>query len=96
MDRRSRLSALAVASAAFALYYVGSEALRAFCSDAHIGLGLILPALLAVHVAIGRRQAHASQRAGARPLTSAPASGDILRKNGTEPSEIIATPTKAG
>lgn len=36
------------------------------------------------------------QRAGARPLTSAPASGDILRKNGTDNSEIIATPTKTG
>jgi len=35
-------------------------------------------------------------RAAGRPLTSAPASGDILKKNGTEDSEIIATPTNAG
>jgi hypothetical protein len=31
-----------------------------------------------------------------RPLTSAPASGDILIKNGTDNSEIIATPMNAG
>jgi hypothetical protein len=31
-----------------------------------------------------------------RPLTSAPASGDIFKKNGTDSNEIIATPTKAG
>jgi hypothetical protein len=36
------------------------------------------------------------QRAEAWPLTSAPASGDIFRKNGTENSEIAATPTKTG
>jgi Helix-turn-helix domain len=39
---------------------------------------------------------HAAQRATGRPLTSAPASGGILRKNGTDSSEIIATPIKAG
>src|SRR5262249_41562332 len=41
-------------------------------------------------------EAQAAHSAGAlpatcRPLTSAPASGDILRKNGTERSEIAAT-----
>jgi hypothetical protein len=35
-------------------------------------------------------------RVTGRPLTSAPASGDILRKNGTDNSEINATPTKTG
>ncbi len=39
---------------------------------------------------------HPPHRTGARPLTSAPASGDIFRKNGTDSSEIIATPTKTG
>ena len=38
----------------------------------------------------------ADHRATGRPLTSAPASGDIFRKNGTESSEIVATPIKAG
>jgi glutathione S-transferase len=37
-----------------------------------------------------------NHRAAGRPLTSAPASGAILRKNGTDSSEINATPTKAG
>jgi hypothetical protein len=35
-------------------------------------------------------------RVTGRPLTSAPASGDIFRKNGTDNSEINATPTKTG
>jgi prevent-host-death family protein len=35
-------------------------------------------------------------RAGAWPLTSAPASGAIFRKNGTESSEITPTPIKTG
>ena len=34
--------------------------------------------------------------AGARPLTSAPASGAILKKNGTDSSEIIATAINTG
>lgn len=36
-----------------------------------------------------------SLAATARPLTSAPASGDILRKNGTDSSERAATPASA-
>jgi len=44
----------------------------------------------------GVKWMNAHYRAGARPLTSAPASGDILRKNGTDNSEIIATPTNTG
>lgn len=40
---------------AFGLYYLGSETLRSWTSDLHIGIGLILPALLVVHVAVGRR-----------------------------------------
>ena len=43
-----------------------------------------------------RGRSGGAHRAAERPLTSAPASGDILKKNGTDSSEIIATPTKAG
>ena len=43
-----------------------------------------------------RRELAGDHRATVRPLTSAPASGDIFRKNGTDSSEIIATPTKTG
>ena len=43
-----------------------------------------------------RGRSDGAHRAAERPLTSAPASGDILKKNGTDSSEIIATPTKAG
>jgi hypothetical protein len=43
-----------------------------------------------------RPRARGAHRARAWPLTSAPASGGIRRKNGTENSEITATPTKAG
>lgn len=40
---------------AFGLYYIGSEVLRGWASDLHIGLGFTLPALLAAHVMRGRR-----------------------------------------
>jgi hypothetical protein len=39
---------------AFGLYYAGSDTLRPWMSDAHTGVGLVLPALLAVHIALGR------------------------------------------
>jgi hypothetical protein len=40
---------------AFGLYYLGSETLRPWASDLHIGAGLALPVLLIVHVVAGRR-----------------------------------------
>jgi hypothetical protein len=40
---------------AFGLYYLGSETLRPWISDAHIVVGLALPLLLLVHVILGRR-----------------------------------------
>ena len=40
---------------AFGLYYAGAERVRDWASDFHIGVGLALPALLAVHVVRGRR-----------------------------------------
>jgi len=39
---------------AFGLYYAGSDSLRPWMSDAHTGVGLVLPALFAVHIVLGR------------------------------------------
>jgi hypothetical protein len=38
----------------FGLYYAGSEMLRPWMSDIHVIFGLCLPALLLVHIAVGR------------------------------------------
>ena len=40
---------------AFGLYYAGSDMLRPWISDLHIAVGLFLPPLILVHVAVGRR-----------------------------------------
>jgi hypothetical protein len=40
---------------AFGLYYAGSETLRPWISDVHIAAGLVLPALILIHVVMGRR-----------------------------------------
>lgn len=40
---------------AFGLYYSGSDAVRPWVSDVHIVLGFALPALLIVHILLGRR-----------------------------------------
>ncbi len=39
----------------FGLYYAGSELLRPWMSNVHIGLGLCLPVLFLVHIFVGRR-----------------------------------------
>jgi len=44
---------------AFGLYYAGAERARDWASDLHIGVGLALPALLALHIVRGRRHRHA-------------------------------------
>ena len=44
----------------FGLYYLGSEMLRPWISDAHIAVGLTLPILLLIHIVLGRR--------GSKPL----------------------------
>ena len=43
---------------AFGLYYAGAERARDWASDLHIGVGLALPALLALHIVRGRRHRH--------------------------------------
>jgi hypothetical protein len=61
-SRRNRLTATAMLTlngvlvvTSFGLYYAGSEVLRPWMSDIHIGLGLCLPVLFFVHVLVGRR-----------------------------------------
>jgi len=39
----------------FGLYYAGSELLRPWMSNIHIGFGLCVPLLFVAHVALGRR-----------------------------------------
>lgn len=41
----------------FGLYYIGSDAIRPWMSDIHIGAGCCLPLLLALHILLGRRTA---------------------------------------
>jgi hypothetical protein len=60
--RRNRVTGAAMVTfnaalilTAFGLYYLGSEMLRPWASALHIGAGLALPVLLAVHIAVGRR-----------------------------------------
>jgi cation transport ATPase len=40
---------------AFGLYYLGSETVRPWISDVHIAFGLGVPALIFVHILVGRR-----------------------------------------
>jgi hypothetical protein len=50
------LSAFAVLTiTGYGLYYAGNEALRAWASWIHLGVGLVLPILLLVHILLGRR-----------------------------------------
>lgn len=58
-NRRSGTLLLALnallALSGYALYYSGGETLRALASNAHLALGLVLPALLVAHIALGQR-----------------------------------------
>lgn len=55
---------------AFGLYYLGAETLRPWASDVHIAAGFVLPALIAVHIWLGRRLS--KNRALARSAKPAP------------------------
>ena len=62
LARRNRATGTAMAACnaifiltAFGLYYLGSDTLRPWTSDIHIGAGLVLPVLFGVHVLVGRR-----------------------------------------
>jgi hypothetical protein len=66
-SRRNRLTGpvmvaitAALIATAFGLYYAGSEFLRPWISDLHIAVGFALPALLIVHVWLGRRSRRAA------------------------------------
>jgi hypothetical protein len=59
--RRNRLAGAAMLTCnavliltSFGLYYAGSELLRPWMSNIHIGFGLFLPVLFLVHVVVGR------------------------------------------
>ncbi|MGE0640837.1 MAG: hypothetical protein AB7G12_17105 [Thermoanaerobaculia bacterium] len=58
LNRRSGAVHLAwnglLAVTGYALYYAGSERLRGAASSLHLGLGLLLPLVLGVHVVRGR------------------------------------------
>jgi hypothetical protein len=61
-SQRNRLTATAMLTlngvlvvTSFGLYYAGSDVLRPWMSDIHIGFGLCLPVLFFVHVLVGRR-----------------------------------------
>jgi hypothetical protein len=61
-SRRNRITAPAMVTfnallvlTAFGLYYLGSDAVRAWVSDVHIGFGFALPVLIIAHVIVGRR-----------------------------------------
>jgi hypothetical protein len=45
---------------AFGLYYAGSDTLRSWISDIHIAAGLGFPALILVHIIIGRSRKRAA------------------------------------
>jgi hypothetical protein len=49
-------------ASAFGLYYLGSDTLRPWISDAHIAAGLVLPALFILHIWLGRRRALDAKR----------------------------------
>jgi len=60
--RRNRITGTLMAACnaaliltAFGLYYFGSDTLRSWTSDVHIGAGLFVPALFCIHVFVGRR-----------------------------------------
>ena len=62
-SRRNQVTGMIMAASniilvatAFGLYYAGSDTLRAWTSDIHIAVGLILPVFIAGHIAIGRRR----------------------------------------
>ena len=50
------------------LYYAGSDLLRTFVADVHIGVGLALPALVLTHVALGWRSRMRASSERRRPV----------------------------
>jgi hypothetical protein len=61
-------NAILVATA-FGLYYAGSETLRRWTSDIHIGIGLGFPVLLVLHVLLGKRSLRIARRNAATRST---------------------------
>ena len=71
LRRTSGLSLLVacagLALGGWALYYVADDAMRAWVSISHWGLGLALPALLLAHIVGARRERRTQERAAQRP-----------------------------
>jgi hypothetical protein len=72
-SRQNRIAGATMAAAnallvvsAFGLYYAGSDVLRAWISDLHSAVGLIVPVVLVVHIALGRRSVRAASRRASR------------------------------
>jgi hypothetical protein len=82
-SRLNRIAGVAMAAlngvlivTAFALYYAGTEALRAWVSDVHIIAGLAFPALLLTHVLIGRRRTDVRAAMGLSMIAKEPAAAE--------------------
>ena len=60
-------NAILVATAS-GLYYAGSDLLRAVVVDVHVAIGIVLPALLATHVILGRRTRSPVRQAQSAPV----------------------------
>jgi hypothetical protein len=78
---------------AFALYYVGSEALRPWISTIHIAFGLGVPAVMTAHIVIGR----ASVAAVARPARAVPANAvTLVPADAPADADLVTMMSKAG
>ncbi len=80
----------ALIATAFGLYYAGSDVLRPWLSDLHTVVGFALPAILILHVWLGRRSRRALTSSGDRgsrseagpPSTAPPARPAAARTGG--------------
>jgi len=76
---------------AFGLYYIGQDTLRRWTGDVHAAIGFGLPALIALHVLLGRRRrverrepvrSH-HERTRVRPVSGRAAEGRPLARSGS-------------
>ena len=75
---------------AFGLYYIGQDTLRRWTGNVHAAVGLGLPAMIALHVLLGRRRrverrepVHSHhERANLRPLSRRATEGRPLARSG--------------
>jgi cation transport ATPase len=72
---------------AFGLYYLGSEAVRPWISYVHIAFGLAVPAVIVVHVMVGR--ASTATKKAQMPRVAAPVRTAATLVPADEPAEAI-------